>query len=158
MTAITPSLWFDYNALEAAEYYVSLFPDSAVIDPVRSAADNPSTKAGEVMVVRFRLLGREYMGINGGPQFPFSEAVSFAIECESQEEADRYWNEFTREGEEGQCGWCKDKFGLSWQVIPPGLGDVLGGPDRDGAARAMRAMLAMKRLDIAALRRAYDNA
>ncbi len=158
MPKITPNLWFDGRAEEAARFYVSLFPDSRVDSVSRAAADNPSTSEGEVLLVSFTLDGQPFVGINGGPQFPFSEAVSFQIDCADQAEADRYWEALVEGGgEHGQCGWLKDRFGLSWQVVPRETAAYLGGPDADGARRAMTAMLAMGRLDVAALRAAYEG-
>jgi predicted 3-demethylubiquinone-9 3-methyltransferase (glyoxalase superfamily) len=158
VSEITPCLWFDGRAEEAAEFYVSLFPDSRVDQVSRSPADNPSTASGEVLLVLFTLSGRPFMGVNGGPQFPFTEAVSFHVDCEDQAEVDRYWEALVEGGgEPGQCGWLKDRFGVSWQVVPREMGKLLGGPDPAGAARAMRAMLGMQRLDVARLRAAYEG-
>ena len=158
MAKITPSLWFDGQAEEAAEFYTSLFPDSHIDMVSRAPADNPSTKAGEVLLVSFTLFGQPFTGINGGPQFTFTEAVSFQIDCADQAETDRYWDALIEGGgEQGQCGWLKDRFGLSWQVVPREMGEYLGGPDPAGAARAMEAMLRMTRLDVAALREAYQG-
>jgi predicted 3-demethylubiquinone-9 3-methyltransferase (glyoxalase superfamily) len=158
MPAITPSLWFDGTAEAAAEFYVSLFPNSRIDAVQRSPADNPSTKAGEVLIVGFTLDGLAFTGINGGPEFPFTEAVSFSIACEDQAEVDRLWDALVEGGgEHGQCGWLKDRFGLSWQVVPREMGAYLGGPDPDGAARAMVAMLRMQKLDVATLRAAYEG-
>jgi predicted 3-demethylubiquinone-9 3-methyltransferase (glyoxalase superfamily) len=159
MTRIIASLWFDGQAEEAADFYTSLLPDSRIEQITRAAADNPSTSEGEVVVVAFTLLGRPFIGINGGPQFRFTEAVSFEIECEDQAEVDRYWDALVADGgEPGRCGWLKDRFGLSWQVVPRELGTWIGGPDPDGARSAMEAMLAMGKLDIAEIRRAYEGA
>lgn len=156
MQKVTTFLWFDKNQAEkAAEHYISVIGgDSRVLDVTRWTASSPGEE-GAVMTVRFLLEGTEYIAFDGGPEFPFSEAVSLSVECASQEEADRLWDELTADGgQESQCGWLKDKFGVSWQIIPPGLGDALTDPDPDKAARAMRAMLGMKRLDIEALRNA----
>lgn len=156
MQKITTFLWFDHNqAEEAAAHYISVVGgDSGVVDVTRWTAAAPG-EAGAVMTVRFRLAGTEYIAFNGGPEFPFSEAVSLSVDCESQEEADALWDKLTADGgQESQCGWLKDKFGVSWQIVPPGLGEVLTDPDPDKAARAMKAMLGMKRLDIEALRNA----
>jgi len=159
MPSLTPSLWFDRNAEEAAEFYVSVFPNSHVDAVTRSPSDNPSTKAGEVLLVSFTLDGMRFTGINGGPMFTFTEAVSFEIDCADQAEVDRYWEALVAGGgEPGQCGWLKDRFGLSWQVVPRQMGDYLGGADADGAARAMQAMLGMQKLDVEGLRRAYEDA
>jgi predicted 3-demethylubiquinone-9 3-methyltransferase (glyoxalase superfamily) len=158
MSKITPCLWFDGNAEEAANFYVSLLPDSRVGTISRSAADNPSTPAGAVLLVDFTLAGQPFTGINGGPQFPFTEAISFVIDCEGQAEVDRLWTRLTDAGgSPGQCGWLKDRFGVSWQIIPRQLGEMLGDPDVERARRAMEAMLRMSKIDIAALRRAFDG-
>ncbi|MFD7430872.1 VOC family protein [Streptomyces sp. NPDC059818] len=156
MQKITTFLWFDHNqAEEAADHYISVVGgDSHVVDVTRWGPSSPG-EAGAVMTVRFRLAGTEYIAFNGGPEFPFNEAVSLSVDCESQEEADALWDKLTADGgQEGQCGWLKDKFGVSWQIIPPGLGEALTDPDPDKAARAMKAMLGMKRLDVEALRNA----
>jgi predicted 3-demethylubiquinone-9 3-methyltransferase (glyoxalase superfamily) len=158
MPGITPNLWFDTEAMEAAEFYVGVFPNSRVT-LVTHYTDAGPRPAGEVMTVEFELDGQRFVGINGGPQFTFDEAVSFMIECDSQEEIDGYWDALTAGGgEEGPCGWCKDRFGLSWQVVPRGM-DEMFAPDAypARAARAMEAMLAMRRIDMAALERAADG-
>jgi predicted 3-demethylubiquinone-9 3-methyltransferase (glyoxalase superfamily) len=156
MKKITPNLWFDMNAEEAAEFYVDLFPDSHIDRVVRSPAENPSTGKGEVVTVEFTLLGQPFVGINGGPRYSFTEAVSFNIDCEDQAEIDYYWNVLTSDGgSAGRCGWCKDRFGLSWQVTPTSLGDMIKSPDREAAGRAMQAMLLLDKMDIATLERAY---
>ncbi len=158
MSKITPCLWFDGNAEEAANFYVSLLPDSRVDTVSRSVADNPSTPAGAVLVVDFTLAGLPFRGINGGPQFPFTEAVSFAVDCEGQAEVDRLWDALTAGGgSPGQCGWLKDRFGVSWQIIPRQLGEMLGDADGERARRAMEAMLRMTKIDVAAMRRAFDG-
>lgn len=158
MTSLTPHLWFDRNAEEAAEFYASVFPGATVDWVQRSPADNPSTQAGEVLLVGFTVLGQSFTGINGGPQFTFSEAVSFQIGCETQDEADYYWDALIAGGgSPSQCGWLKDRFGVSWQVTPPGMGELLGGPDPEGARRAMEAMLEMTRIDVNAMRAAYEG-
>ena len=155
---ITPNFWFDGTAEEAAEFYVSLFPNSSVDGVHRAAGDNPSVDEGKPLVVYFTLDGRPYAGINGGPMFTFTEAISLAISCADQAETDYYWNALIADGgEPGQCGWLKDRFGLSWQVIPQQLGEYLGGSDPDGARRAMEAMLEMTKLDVEGLRRAYEG-
>ncbi len=159
MSKITPCLWFDGQAEAAADFYTSLFPDSRIDNVSRAPADNPSTSADEVLLVFFTLSGQPFIGVNGGPQFPFTEAVSFQIDCEDQAEVDRYWEALIEGGgSHGQCGWLKDRFGLSWQVIPKQMGDYVGGPDPAGAARAMEAMLRMQKLNIAKLREAYEGA
>jgi predicted 3-demethylubiquinone-9 3-methyltransferase (glyoxalase superfamily) len=158
MTSITPCLWFNYDAEEAATFYASVFPDGEVTSIMRAPGDNPSGKRGDVLMVGFTLMGQRFTGLNGGPQFPFSEAVSFEISCEDQAEADRYWHALVEGGgEHSQCGWLKDRFGVSWQVVPKQIGDYLGGPDPEGAARANAAMLQMQRLDVEALRLAYEG-
>ncbi len=158
MQKITPSLWFDGRAEEAAAFYTSIFPDSRIEDVSRSRADNPSTMAGEVLLVAFTISGQRFVGINGGPQFPFTEAVSFQVDCADQAEVDRYWEALVEGGgEHGQCGWLKDRFGLSWQVVPREMGAYLGGPDPAGAARATEAMLRMHKLDLDLLREAYEG-
>jgi predicted 3-demethylubiquinone-9 3-methyltransferase (glyoxalase superfamily) len=155
---ITPCLWFDGSAEEAAAFYASVFADSEVVNVTRSPADNPSTRAGDVLMVWFTISGQPFMGLNGGPQFPFSEAISFQIDCADQAESDRYWDALVEGGgEHGQCGWLKDRFGVSWQVVPRQMGDYLAGPDPEGCRRAMEAMLGMQRLDLEALRRAYEG-
>jgi predicted 3-demethylubiquinone-9 3-methyltransferase (glyoxalase superfamily) len=152
MDKITVNMWFDGKAEEAANFYVSLFPDSRIDAVHRSPADNPSTPKGAVLMVYFTLAGRRFAGINGGPQFPFTEAMSLEIDCADQAEVDRYWNALIAEGgRPSQCGWCKDRYGMSWQVVPRRLGELLSQPDRDAAERAMKAMLTMSKLDVAAL-------
>jgi len=152
MNAITPNLWFDGDAEEAAAFYVSLFPDSRIDAVHRSPADNPSTRKGEVLFVEFTLAGQPFAGINGGPQYRFTEAVSFSIDCADQAEVDRYWEALTADGgQEVACGWCKDRFGLSWQVVPRRLGELLSSSDRAAAERAMQAMMKMIKLDVAVL-------
>jgi len=156
MQKVTTFLWFDKNqAEEAANHYISVIGgDSRVLDVTRWTAAAPGEE-GAVMTVRFQLDGTEYIAFDGGPEFPFSEAVSLSVDCASQEEADRLWDKLTADGgQESQCGWLKDKFGVSWQIIPPGLGEALTDPDPEKAARAMKAMLGMKRLDIETLRNA----
>ncbi|MCU0483491.1 MAG: VOC family protein [Chloroflexi bacterium] len=158
MPTITPCLWFDGQAEEAARFYTSIFAESRIDGISRAPADNPSTAAGEVLLVFFTLRGQPFVGVNGGPQFPFTEAVSFQVDCADQAEVDRYWDALVDGGgAHGQCGWLKDRFGLSWQVIPRQVSDYVGGPDPAGAARAMKAMLGMQKLDIAALRAAYEG-
>jgi predicted 3-demethylubiquinone-9 3-methyltransferase (glyoxalase superfamily) len=153
---IVPNLWFDTEAKEAAELYVSVFEDSRVVNVTHYTEAGPRP-AGEVMTVEFELEGQRFIGINGGPQFPFTEAVSFEIECETQDEIDYYWEKLSEGGEEGQCGWLKDRYGLSWQVVPTGMEEIFADPDKERAERAMRAMLEMGKLDIAALRSAAEG-
>jgi len=154
---ITTCLWFDSQAEEAAEYYVSIFDGGKILDVSRYGDGGPGP-AGQAITVQFLLDGRTFTALNGGPAFTFNEAVSFVIDCASQEEVDRYWSALTDGGQESQCGWLKDRYGVSWQVVPAVLGQLLAGPDPDGAQRAMQAMLAMRKLDIAALQEAYDGA
>ena len=154
---IVPSLWFDTEAEEAAEFYVSVFKNSRVVSKAHYTEAGPR-EAGMVMTVEFELDGQRFVGINGGPEFKFDEAVSFQITCADQEEVDYYWDRLTAEGgEEGPCGWVKDKFGLSWQVVPSGMEQLFNDPDKGRAERAMKAMLQMRKLDIEALRRAADE-
>ncbi|MEZ5279061.1 MAG: VOC family protein [Acidimicrobiales bacterium] len=151
MSTISPCLWFDGNGLEAAEFYVSLFPESKV-DYVSPGPD------GSPIMVGFTMMGRPFQALNGGPQFQFNEAVSLVVPCETQAEVDHYWAALTDGGEESMCGWLKDRFGLSWQIVPTQLGEILGDPDPQRAGRATRAMLQMQKLDVAALRAAADGA
>jgi predicted 3-demethylubiquinone-9 3-methyltransferase (glyoxalase superfamily) len=153
---ITPSLWFDTEAEEAAAFYCSVFKNSRVLSVSRYTEGSPRP-AGEVMTVEFELDGQRFVGINGGPEFTFDEAVSFQIDCADQGEVDYFWERLTEGGEESQCGWLKDRFGLSWQVVPSGLADVLGDPDPERSRRAMQAMLGMRKLDLDAMRRAADG-
>ena len=153
---IVPNLWFDTEAEEAAEFYTSVFEDSRIVN-VTHYTESAPRQAGMVMTVEFELDGQRFIGINGGDQFRFDEAVSFEIECETQEEVDHYWEKLTEGGEEGQCGWLKDRFGLSWQVVPTGMEEVFADPDTERADRAMQAMLKMRKFDVAALRAAADG-
>jgi predicted 3-demethylubiquinone-9 3-methyltransferase (glyoxalase superfamily) len=157
MPKLTPNLWFDSNAMEAAEFYVSVFPNSKIKNVSHYGEAGPR-EAGLVLTVDFELDGQEYTAINGGPQFTFDEAVSFLINCADQEEVDRYWEKLTADGgEEGPCGWVKDKYGLSWQVVPEDMAKLLADPDKARTDRAMKAMLGMKKLDVAALWAAADG-
>lgn len=157
MQKITPYLWFDGQAEEAANFYVSLFPDSKIENVARWGEGSPYP-AGTAMVVQFQLAGQNFVGLNGGPQFHFTEAVSFLVNCETQQEIDDLWNKLTANGgEESMCGWLKDKYGLSWQIIPPILGELMGDKDPAKAGRVMQAMLQMKKIDIAGLKRAYEG-
>lgn len=158
MSKITPCLWFDRNAHEAAQFYVSVFPDSRIDKVVRAPADYPSGSAGDVLVVELTLAGRKFTGLNGGPHFQFNEAVSFQIECEDQAELDRYTETLSAHPEAEQCGWVKDRYGLSWQIVPIALTRLMSDRDPLRAKRAMEAMLTMKRLDIAAIERAANGA
>jgi len=154
--AIVPNLWFDTEAEEAAEFYTSLFPNSRIVN-VSHYTDAGPRPAGEVMTVDFELNGQGFTAINGGPEFKLDEAVSFLITADDQEELDHYWERLTDGGEEGPCGWCKDRFGLSWQVVPAGMAELFADPDQVRVERAMRAMLQMRKLDIGALRDAADG-
>ena len=152
-------LWFDGRAREAATFYTSIFPDSALDDNWIAPTDTPGNKQGEEIVVNFQIFGRPFIALNGGPQFPHSEAISFQIPCANQSEIDMYWELLLADGgQESQCGWLKDKFGVSWQVTSPEMMNYLGGADADGAQRATQAMLGMKKIDLAAMKRAYENA
>ncbi len=157
MSKITPCLWFDGNAEEAANFYASLLPDSRVDSVVRAPSDYPSGSAGDVLVVEFTLAGQKFSGLNGGPYFKFNEAVSFHIDCKDQAEVDRLSDALSAVPEAEQCGWVKDRFGLSWQIVPTRLKELLADPDRAKAKRAMDAMMEMKRIDIAALERAAEG-
>jgi predicted 3-demethylubiquinone-9 3-methyltransferase (glyoxalase superfamily) len=156
MPRITPNLWFDTQAEEAADFYTSVFDNSRIVNVARYTEAGPR-EAGTVMTVEFELDGQRFVGINGGPEFTFDEAVSFQITCADQDEVDHYWERLTEGGEEGPCGWLKDRYGLSWQVVPAGMDELFSDPDPKRAERAMQAMLAMRKLDIAALRRAADG-
>jgi predicted 3-demethylubiquinone-9 3-methyltransferase (glyoxalase superfamily) len=153
-----PCLWFDGQAEEAAHFYAELFPDSHVDKVWRSPADTPSGPAGMVLTVDFTLMGQRYQSLNGGPDFRLSEAVSFVVECEDQAEVDRLWDALAAGGgEPGPCGWIKDRFGLSWQVVPRRLIELLDDRDQDRARRAMEAMLTMSKIEVAELERAADT-
>jgi predicted 3-demethylubiquinone-9 3-methyltransferase (glyoxalase superfamily) len=153
---IATCLWFDQGrAREAAEFYAATFPDSHVDGRHRAPSDYPGGKQGNELTVEFTVLGMPFVGLNGGPQFKFNEAVSFQVFTDSQEETDRYWSAIVGNGgQESACGWCKDKFGLSWQIIPRAMMDAFSDPDRAAAKRAMDAMMGMRKLDIAAIERA----
>ncbi len=149
---ITPCIWYNHTAEEAANFYVTLLPDSRVVNVQRTPADTPSQKAGDVIVVEFELAGQRYVGLNGGPIFPQTEAVSFMISTADQEETDRLWNAIVGNGgQESVCGWCKDKWGVSWQITPQRLLDLVYGDDQAAGRRAMDAMMKMKKIDIAAI-------
>jgi len=157
MQKITPCLWFDGRAEEAADFYVSVFKNSRIVSTTYFPEGSPRP-AGSVMTVEFVLDGEEYLALDGGPEFTFSPAVSFMAHCDTQEEVDELWEKLTDGGQEGECGWLTDKFGVSWQVVPRALNGLLGGSDAAAARRAVTAMLGMKKLDIGELQRAYDNA
>ena len=158
MGKITACLWFDGHAEPAARYYVSLLPDSRIDRVLRSPADTPSGPAGMVLAVEFTLAGEKFSGLNGGPQFAFTEAVSFQIACDNQAEVDRLWAALSAGGSPGDCGWLKDRWGLSWQIVPTRLFQLLADADPNRSRRAMQAMMQMSKLDIAALERAADGA
>ena len=153
---ITPNLWFDTQAEEAAGFYTSVFKNSRIVSVARYPEGGPGP-AGTVMTVEWELDGQRFVGINGGPQFTFDEAVSFQIDCADQEEVDHYGAALSDGGEEGPCGWLKDRFGLSWQVVPRGMDELFSDPDPAKAQRAMQAMLQMSKLDIAGLRSAAEG-
>ncbi len=154
---ITPFLWFDNQAEEAANFYVSLFKDSKVARVTRYGVGGPGP-AGQAMTVEFQLAGVQFIALNGGPHFKFTEAISMSIDCESQAEVDELWEKLTAGGAPSQCGWLKDKFGLSWQVVPSILSQLLGDPDPAKAGRVMQAMLQMTKIEIPKLQQAYDGA
>jgi predicted 3-demethylubiquinone-9 3-methyltransferase (glyoxalase superfamily) len=157
MQKITPFLWFDHEAEEAMNFYVSIFRNSKILSMTRYGEGGPGP-AGEVMTGTFQLEGQEFMALNGGPDHKFTEAISFFVDCKTQEEVDDLWNKLKEGGEEGPCGWLKDKFGVSWQIIPTVLGELLGDPDPIKSQRVMQAMLQMKKIDIRALQQAYEQA
>ncbi len=156
MKKITPFLWFNTQAEEAANFYVSLFKNSK-ITAISHYGEGAPMQQGLVMTVNFQLDGEEFIALNGGPEFPFTPAVSFYVDCPTQAEVDRLWARLTDGGEEVQCGWLKDKYGLSWQIIPTGLSELLNGKDVEGSRRAMQAMLKMKKIDLETMRRAYEH-
>jgi predicted 3-demethylubiquinone-9 3-methyltransferase (glyoxalase superfamily) len=156
MDKISPCLWFDGQAEEAARFYTSLFPNSRILDVQRSPAATPSGPEGIVLTVEFELDGKTYIALNGGPEFTFTEAISLQIECEDQAEVDKYWDALLADGgEPSVCGWLRDKYGLSWPVTPRRLLEMYRSPDRDAARRAMEQMLTMVKLDIEPLERAF---
>ena len=159
MSKISPCLWFDGEAEQAAKLYVSLLPDSRIEQVQKNPIDGPAGKAGSVLVVEFTLAGQRFMALNGGTRFEYTHAVSFKIDCADQAEVDRLWEALCADGGQAErCGWLRDRFGVFWQIVPTVLPKLLGGPDRQGAQRAMAAMLGMTRLDIGGLERAYRGA
>jgi predicted 3-demethylubiquinone-9 3-methyltransferase (glyoxalase superfamily) len=156
MQAIIPNLWFDTEAEAAANFYTSIFPDAKVMNVTHYGEAGPRP-AGLVMTVTFRLLGQEFTALNGGPDFTFNESISFLVSCDSQEEVDEFWAKLSEGGEEGPCGWLKDRFGVSWQIVPTVLETLLQDEDRERASRVMTAMLQMKKIEIAELQAAYDG-
>jgi predicted 3-demethylubiquinone-9 3-methyltransferase (glyoxalase superfamily) len=159
MSKITPCLWFDGEAEEAANFYVSLLPDSRIETLQRNTIDGPAGKAGTVLVVEFTLAGQRFMALNGGTRFEYTHAISFKIDCADQAEVDRLWEALLSSGGQAErCGWLKDRYGVSWQIVPTALPKYLGGANPEGAKRAMQAMLQMVKLDIEGLRKAYEGA
>jgi predicted 3-demethylubiquinone-9 3-methyltransferase (glyoxalase superfamily) len=156
MQKITPNLWFDTEGEEAANFYVSLFANSKIVEVTRYGDAGPR-EAGTVMTVTFELDGEEFVALNGGPEFKFTEAVSLQVNCDSQEEVDRLWDALSDGGEPGPCGWLKDRYGLSWQIVPTVLNELVADPDPVKSQRVMKAMLGMKKLDIAGLEAAYHG-
>ena len=154
---ITPFLWFDQQAEEAAAFYTSIFPNSNITKVVRYGEAGPGP-AGSAMTVAFELDGQSFVALNGGPHLKFSEAISFVVNCQTQQQVDTYWEKLSAGGTEVQCGWLKDKFGLSWQIVPTALPELLSDPDPQKSQRVMKAMLSMKKIDVAALRKAYQGA
>ena len=157
MSKIAPHLWFAERAEEAVTFYVSVFPDSAIVRTTDSPADSPSGPAGSVQIIDFMLAGQQFVAINAGPLDPFNHAISFVVNCADQAEIDRYWNALSQGGSTEQCGWLRDRYGVSWQIVPAMLGDLIAESDRKRAARTMQAMLGMVKLDIAGLKRAFDE-
>ena len=153
MQKITPCLWFDTEAEDAARYYTSVFPNSKIVDVSHYGEGGPRD-ADLVLTVEFELEGQRFVALNGGPDFKFNEAVAFQLSCDDQDETDRYWRALCEGGEEGQCGWLKDKFGVSWQIIPTALPRLLGDPDKETAGRVMAAMMRMKKIEVSELERA----
>jgi predicted 3-demethylubiquinone-9 3-methyltransferase (glyoxalase superfamily) len=157
MSKITPCLWFDTEGEDAANFYTSVFPNSRIVHVSRYGSAGPRSE-GTVMTVDFELDGQRFVALNGGPQFTFNEAISFQVSCETQEEVDRFWSALSEGGEEGPCGWLKDKFGLSWQIVPTVLPELLGDPDREKSQRVMQVMLNMRKIEIEPLQRAAAGA
>ena len=160
MQKITPCLWFDNQAEEAAKFYVSIFKNSKVGSVARYGEEGAKVSGrpkGTVMTVTFQLDGQEFMALNGGPMFKFTEAISFIVNCKTQQEVDELWEKLSKGGEEGPCGWLKDKYGLSWQIVPTVLGEMMQDKDPEKSERVMKAMLQMKKLDIETLRHAYQQ-
>jgi len=153
MQKITPCLWFDTEGEEAATFYTTVFPNSRIVDVTRYGSAGPRPE-GTVMTVSFELDGQTFVALNGGPDFTFNEAISFQVGCKDQDEVDAYWNALSEGGEEGPCGWLKDRFGVSWQIVPTALPELLSHPDADTSQRVMQAMLSMKKIEIGELERA----
>lgn len=157
MQKITTCLWFEDQAEEAAEFYTSVFQDSRILGASHYGEAGPGP-AGQAISVQFDIEGRRFMALNGGTAATFTEAISLVVDCADQAEVDRYWRALTDGGSESRCGWLKDRYGVSWQIVPSVLGSLIGGPDPEGSQRAMQAMLGMRKLDIATLQKAYDGA
>ena len=156
MQKITPFLWFDDKAEEAMNFYVSIFKNSKIVSVTRYGEGGPGPK-GTVMTATFQLDGQEFMALNGGPHFKFTEAISFFVNCETQEEVDEFWEKLSEGGEKSRCGWLKDKYGLSWQIVPTVLGEMLQDKDAEKSKRVMKAMLQMDKIDIKTLKQAYER-
>jgi predicted 3-demethylubiquinone-9 3-methyltransferase (glyoxalase superfamily) len=156
MEKITPFLWFDTQAEEAMNFYISIFPNSKVLQVTHYGDTGPGPK-GTVMTAKFQLNGQEFVALNGGPSFKFTEAISFVVNCETQEEIDEYWEKLSAGGEKSQCGWLKDKYGLSWQIVPAALGEMFKDKDGSKADRVMKALMEMDKLEIKKLKEAYDG-
>ncbi len=157
LTKITPCLWFDTEGEEAAKFYTSIFENSQILDVSHYGPAGPRPE-GMVMVVNFELEGQRFMALNGGPEFTFNEAISFQVSCQSQDEVDHFWTKLADGGKEGPCGWLQDRYGVSWQIVPIALEELIGDPDPDRSQRAMKAMMGMGKIDIAELRKAADQA
>ena len=157
MQKITPCLWFDTEGEEAARFYTSIFPNSKIVDIARYGSAGPRPE-GTVMTVTFELDGQRFVALNGGPDFTFNEAISFQVSCETQDEVDRFWSTLSEGGQEGPCGWLKDRFGVSWQIVPKRLPELLGDSDREKSQRVMAAMLQMGKIEIGELERAAAQA
>ncbi|MBA2473488.1 MAG: hypothetical protein DLM61_09020 [Pseudonocardiales bacterium] len=156
MQKITPWLWFDTQGEEAANFYITVFENSRILDVARYGAAGPGPE-GAVMTVTFELDGQNFVALNGGPHFMFNEAISFQVSCETQDEVDYFWSKLSQGGEEGPCGWLKDRYGVSWQIVPTALAELVGDPDPEKSQEAMKAMLGMRKIDIEALQRAVNQ-
>ncbi|MGH4006991.1 MAG: VOC family protein [Pseudonocardiaceae bacterium] len=156
MQKITPCLWFDTQGEQAANFYTTVFENSRILDIVRYGATGPGPQ-GSVMIVTFELDGQRFVALNGGPHFTFNEAISFQVNCETQDEVDHFWSKLSEGGEEGPCGWLKDRYGVSWQIIPTALTELVSDPDAEKSQAAMKAMLGMRKIDIEAVQRAANQ-
>jgi predicted 3-demethylubiquinone-9 3-methyltransferase (glyoxalase superfamily) len=157
MQKITPCLWFDTEGEEAAQFYTSIFPNSRIVEVTRYGSAGPRAE-GTVMTVTFELDGQRFIALNGGPDFTFNEAISLSVDCETQDEVDSYWDALTADGEEGPCGWLKDKYGVSWQIVPKVLTELIADPDQEKGQRVMAAMLQMGKIEISELEKAAASA